>query len=352
MIAALLLIAAAWQSPADLARVAWVPNPRSANGTWVSDHGNHLSAAARDSINAIIGALERETTAEIAVAIVDSLSGMDPQLFALSLHRAWGVGKAGRDNGIVLLWAPTERETYVSVGTGLEGVLPDGRTGRLLDRHLIPAFRAQRWDAGMIAMVRALSDAAREEPAPREGPRTGGRSAPSPLVLVLGGVGLVGALIGGARWYARWRRRRPRPCPKCGTMMALLPEESEDAQLDDAAELEESLKSVDWDVWLCPSCHHAERIPYDRSSKYSRCRHCNRRTAYAKRSETVRPATTLTTGLVRTTYDCKHCHQEWTGEKVLPVIVPASSSSSGSSGGGGSSFGGGSARGGGAGRGY
>src|SRR5438552_980849 len=86
---------------------------------------------ARSPINAQLTTLERETTAEIAVVVLDSLSGLTPHDAAFRLHRNWGVGKANRDNGIVLLWSPALRQIYVSVGYGLEGVLPDARVGRI-----------------------------------------------------------------------------------------------------------------------------------------------------------------------------------------------------------------------------
>ena len=100
------------------ARIAWVPNPRTTNGTWVSDAGRHLRPATVDSVNAVISALERESGAEVAVVVVDSLAGLSEQEFALAIHRSWGVGKRDRDNGVVLLCAPTERATPRSRASG------------------------------------------------------------------------------------------------------------------------------------------------------------------------------------------------------------------------------------------
>jgi uncharacterized membrane protein YgcG len=68
-----------------------------------------------------------------------------------------------RDNGIVVLWVPTRRAVQVSVGYGLEGVLPDSRVGRIRDQTIFPAFRRKEFDAGMLAGVEAISAAAREE---------------------------------------------------------------------------------------------------------------------------------------------------------------------------------------------
>src|SRR6185503_13040525 len=158
LLAALMLLA----PQADTNRLAWVPNPRVSSGGWVSDPAHHLRGATVSRLDSIASALERETTAELAVVVIDSLDGLEPADAALALHRRWGVGKASRDNGIVLLWSPTLRKIFVSVGFGLEGVLPDARTGRIQDEAMLPAFRRGDFDAGMIAGAEALASAARE----------------------------------------------------------------------------------------------------------------------------------------------------------------------------------------------
>lgn len=348
-------------------RVAWVPNPRTANGTWVADPSSHLSPAARDSINHLIRLLEAETSSEIAVVVVDSLSGLDRQEFALAIHRAWGVGKAGKDNGIVLLWAPTDRDIYVSVGTGLEGVLPDRRTGRLLDEFVIPAFRDQRFDEGVLAGVTALAAAAREETNPRAGITTrltgemnrdtgGGGGLPGFLIPLLGGLGTIALGAGGFVQYRRFQRRKPRPCPRCGTMMVRLDEVADDDELDPGAKAEERIGSIDWDVWECPSCSETLHIPYKKVfSGFEDCPECKRHTVQAGVARTIQPATTTTSGTAAMTHTCRHCGHSWTTTHTISRIqTSAGSSGSGGSrsGGGGSSFGGGSARGGGAGRSY
>lgn len=95
MRAAALLAALALQAtPAGQARIAWVPNPRVRDGTWVADPSHHLSAAIVAKLNAEISALEQATGAEIAVVVVDSTSGLTPFDFALALHRGWGVGNS------------------------------------------------------------------------------------------------------------------------------------------------------------------------------------------------------------------------------------------------------------------
>jgi len=353
-------------TPAQAERLRWIPNPRTTTGSWVADPSHHLEPATVDSLNALISALSRETGSEIAVVAVDSTSGFEPFDVALALHRLWGVGQPGRDNGIVVLWVPTQRAVHISVGYGLEGVLPDSRTGRVRDQTIFPAFKRGDFDAGMLAGVEEIASIAREEkdargstmsttnPPPngaRAVEREGGPSVTRRKGVIVGGTlggGL--ALLGGAAGVARYHRRRPRKCPRGHGTMARLDESSDDTHLDAGQQLEERLESVDYDVWVCPTCQYALVLPHKAwFSRYSTCKSCKRRTLETT-TLTLIPATTSHAGSQQVTERCRNCSWTRTYTRVIPRISQSSGSSSGgSSRSGGSSFGGGSAGGGGAG---
>ncbi len=354
-------------TPAQLQRIRWVPNPRALNGTWVADPAHHLADTTVAALNREISALEQATGAELAVVVVDSTSGLEPFDFALAIHRGWGVGKRGMDNGVVFLWVPPSRAVQISVGYGLEGVLPDRKVGRIRDEQVFAAFRRNAFDAGVLAGVRALIAAAREETRARHGitpqlqPGTAARGA-SRAADERGGTGVISwllgvaaaviAVVGGVVGVRRRRRYRPRPCPKGHGMMRLLDEASEDAKLDKGAQIEEQIKSVDWDVWVCDACGETERIPY-RSwhSSYGDCPKCSRRTV-RKTDRQLSAATTMSEGRKEVTRTCMNCGWSSVVVESIPMIDVTSSGSGGGhggGGGGGSSFGGGSAGGGGAG---
>ena len=361
------LLALVQITPAQAERLRWVPNPRTTNASWVSDPSRHLAATTVDSLNSLIATLSRETGTEIAVVAIDSTSGYEPFDVALALHRMWGVGQRGRDNGIVVLWVPTQRAVQVSVGYGLEGVLPDSRVGRVRDQTIFPAFRRGDFDAGMLAGVAEIALIAREEKDARGS--TMSTTNPPPNVqraverdpgsssvgrktgVIVGSIGGGLALLGGAAGVARYRRRRPRKCPRGHGLMVRLDEQADDAHLDRGQQLEEKLESVDYDVWLCPTCQYALTIPRRAwFSSYSTCKSCTRRTLETK-TRTLIPATTSHAGSQEVTERCHNCGQTRTYTRVIPRITQSSGSSgrSGGGGGGGSSFGGGSAGGGGAG---
>lgn len=364
---ALLLVQAA--TPAQQKRVAWIPNPRPSGG-WVADPSHHLTPATIDSLNALASALERETTDEIAIVVVDSTSGLEPEDFALAVHRAWGVGKASRDNGVVVLWVPAQRALQVSVGYGLEGRLIDGRVGRIRDEQFFPAFKAKEFDRGMLDGVGALVAAAREEGTPIERFKPGANDAGQPAqrksiigwliaALIVVPLALLGILIR----VKTVRHRRHHPCPKCRSRMRYIDDPAERLPLLDAGQrVEERLGSVHHDFWLCPSCGTRDSDAHVKSHAIEPCPKCKYRTVQKDTKVTVH-ATTRHTGEEKVTWQCANCDYSKAQLIITPKVVESDGgSSAGSSfgagggssggssgGGGGGSFGGGSAGGGGAG---
>ena len=83
---------------------------------YITDSANVLDAGAVREIEALVKDTEEKTTAEIAVATVSSLDGMSVEEYANRLFKEWGVGKKGRDNGVLILVAPNERKIRIEVG--------------------------------------------------------------------------------------------------------------------------------------------------------------------------------------------------------------------------------------------
>ena len=115
-------------------------------------------------LNSTIGDLERTNGAEMAVVVIKSLDGLSVEEAAVKLFELWGIGKKSKDNGLLLLWSTGDRRVRVEVGYGLEGALPDGKVGAILDTYVIPKFKAGEFDEGVIAGVDALVRVARAEP--------------------------------------------------------------------------------------------------------------------------------------------------------------------------------------------
>ena len=332
--------------------LASIPNPRVQNGTWVIDMPGALRADTVSRLNDTIGAFERTTGSEMAVVVIESLDGASIEEAAVKLFEMWGIGKKERDNGLLLLWSTGDRRVRVEVGYGLEGILPDGKVGAILDVYVIPRFKSGDFDDGIVAGVDALLAAARNEhvPLPADASESYEDDSDNSLSLWLPIVGAMPVGLGSLIGFRKWRRYRRRHCPQCHTRMLLIPDSEDDALLQEGQVAEERIGSVDYDVWNCPACSHHFTLRYPKwVSHYEKCPQCSNRTKSSS-EHVITAATTSSSGSARVVEQCAFCSFTREYTKVLAQLTESSSSSSGSSSS--SSFGGGSSGGGGASRSY
>jgi uncharacterized protein len=344
-----LLIAATGAEP-----LTSIPNPRSRDGTWVTDMPGMLRAETIARLNSAISDLERTTGAEMAVVVIRSLDGLSIDEAAVKLFDLWDIGKKNKDNGLLLLWSTGDRRVRVEVGYGLEGVLPDGKVGAILDAYVIPKFKSGEFDEGLLAGVDALLSAARSEPVELLSPRSESYENGSPGIgtVLIGVLGAIPVALGSIFGFRKWRRRRRRRCPECRTLMVCLDEADDDALLEKGQGVEERIGSVDYDVWKCGACSHHFTLRYPKwVSGFEKCPQCHNRTRSSTKT-VIEPASTISSGSARVVEQCAFCSFRREYTKVIPRIESSSSSSSGSSSSSSDSFGGGSSGGGGASRGY
>ena len=115
---------------------------------YINDYANILSEEVKQDILNKSVALEKQTGAQIVVVTVPNLEGQSLEEYATELFRKFGIGDKN-ENGLLLLLALEERKFRVEVGYGLEGVLPDGLTGRYQDEYIIPYLKEDKWDEGI-----------------------------------------------------------------------------------------------------------------------------------------------------------------------------------------------------------
>ncbi len=124
----------------------------------VNDFAEVMSEEQEATLTALLEKLEQDTTAEVAVATVTTLDGMSVEEYANRLFAEWGIGRRGKDNGVLILVAPGQREMRIEVGYGLEGVLPDGLAGEVIRANFLPSFRDNNYGAGIVSGTRRVAD--------------------------------------------------------------------------------------------------------------------------------------------------------------------------------------------------
>ena len=358
-----------------------VINPKKVNNNWVSDMANVIGDSEKQSLNATISQLEKKTSAEIAVVTVRNTGNLIPKDFATKLLNLWGIGKKDKDNGVLVLLATDDRRIEVETGYGVEGLLPDGKIGGILDNNVVPEFKQGEFGKGLLAGVQAMADviakgeSAESQPVPAEPVHL--RSSFLGWIIVFVWIVFLSGFVTLAIYIIR--RSRVRYCKQCGQKMRRLTEEQDDAYLSYDQRVEEGLGSVNYKVWRCDSCQIST---IERSirhlSKYEDCPKCKHRTVYVS-SYVLKEPTYEREGLEEIKRVCRFPKCDYsdvedreTPRRIRPSTATAitastialsseSSGSGGSSGGfngsssgggssGGGSFGGGSSGGGGAGR--
>ena len=166
-----------------------------------------LSSAATDSIDRMLYRLEQQTGIETVVAVVPSIGQAECFDFCHELLNSWGVGKKGKDNGLVILLVTDQRCIQFYTGYGLEGVLPDAICKRIQVQAMIPYLKNGQWSEGMVAGIRATC--ARLDGSMENDSGTGEEDSLWPIFVFLGFIvfGIITVILA---------VRAASKCPNCG----------------------------------------------------------------------------------------------------------------------------------------
>src|SRR5690606_2310412 len=122
----------------------------------VVDAAHVLPADEIARLEAALAAHEAKTTNQVVVATVPSLQRNDIESYAHALFRTWALGQKDKDNGVLFLIAPDEREMRIEVGYGLEGTLTDALASQIIRNIVTPHFREGDLPGGIEAGTNAI----------------------------------------------------------------------------------------------------------------------------------------------------------------------------------------------------
>jgi len=99
----------------------------------------------------------QKTDTSIVIATVKTVGDIDDFTYANELYKAWGIGKKGEDKGILIFLALKERKIRIETGYGVEGILPDGLVGQIIDDYMLPYLKKNDFGKGMMNGVVILA---------------------------------------------------------------------------------------------------------------------------------------------------------------------------------------------------
>ena len=117
---------------------------------FISDNANILTENTEHNLNNILYELKDKTKAEVAVVTLNSLNGRSVEETALQIFRKYKFGDKKLNNGALFLIAPNERKLRFEIGYGLEGAITDSHAGMILDNYVIPKFKKNDYEKGII----------------------------------------------------------------------------------------------------------------------------------------------------------------------------------------------------------
>jgi uncharacterized protein len=122
----------------------------------VVDQANLLPPEQEAELTQRLEALEQASSRQLVVATVSSLEDYPIEDYGYRLGRHWKIGQEGANNGILLLIAPNERKVRIEVGYGLEGIMTDALSSLIIQREILPRFRADDYPGGIVAGADAI----------------------------------------------------------------------------------------------------------------------------------------------------------------------------------------------------
>ena len=124
--------------------------PKPSNEFYVYDEANIMDGNTENYIIQTNDELYRKTGAQIVIAAIDDLEGMDINSYSTALFDKWDIGGSQLDNGLLMLIVPSQGELWIEVGYGLEGVLPDIRVSQIIEEYIIPSLAKGDYNQGII----------------------------------------------------------------------------------------------------------------------------------------------------------------------------------------------------------
>lgn len=122
----------------------------------VNDFVGVLSSGEVQALEQKLVAYDDSTSTQIAIVIEETIDGDDVFEYSHRLATAWGIGRQGKNNGILIYVALADRKLWIQTGYGTEGFLPDAMAKRIIERIIAPNFRNQNYYNGLDEATGAI----------------------------------------------------------------------------------------------------------------------------------------------------------------------------------------------------
>ncbi len=123
----------------------------------INDFAGVIPQTEKQKMQILATEVLQKTGTAVVVATVPTIGDEDDATYTNELYQAWGIGKKGEDKGVLIFLALKERRIRIETGYGVEGILPDGRVGEILDKYAVPLLKKDRYGEGLYNALAAVS---------------------------------------------------------------------------------------------------------------------------------------------------------------------------------------------------
>ncbi|HQT21424.1 MAG TPA: TPM domain-containing protein, partial [Polynucleobacter sp.] len=122
----------------------------------VIDQTGTLTPAQVSSLDQTLSNFEAQKGSQIVVLMLQSTAPESIEQYAIRVAEQWKIGRKKVDDGAILIIAKADRALRIEVGYGLEGVLTDATSKRIIDQIIVPRFKQQDFYGGITDGLNAV----------------------------------------------------------------------------------------------------------------------------------------------------------------------------------------------------
>ncbi|MFY8020266.1 MAG: TPM domain-containing protein [Bacteroidia bacterium] len=152
----------------------------------VNDFAGVLDASQVENLESKLKAYNDSTSTQVAIVIENSLEGDDIFDYCQRLATDWGIGVKGRNNGVLIYVAISDRKMRIHVGYGMEATITDALTKRIINQVMKPAFKQSDYYGGLDEATTYIFRAAAGEFINDLPDSNSGKGLSWPVILVVG----------------------------------------------------------------------------------------------------------------------------------------------------------------------
>lgn len=115
----------------------------------VTDNAQILNRQQENRLEGLLRSVKQSTSAEIALLTVKDMGGLTIEDYSIRVVDNWKLGKADRDNGVLLLVSTGDRKVRLEIGYGLEDIVTDAKSSYIINTMILPSFRDGDYYSGI-----------------------------------------------------------------------------------------------------------------------------------------------------------------------------------------------------------